>query len=250
MSLLLDGFILLFIPLLAFRGYKRGAFLSICGFLMIFVAFWGASFLTNNLQVPVGRLIQPVVKMGITTVLEEALEETNLLLESPVDDEGNPEELPPNTQLISISYAFTFLENAESLSQLSGFIESAKDSLTENVEAQKGEAVDVISEFIGQEVARVALFFVSYLLITFIWALSSKTLNLVLKLPVLSQINGGIGAALGAMIGIFWVYIVIWITKGTIIAWDIIDGSFFANFFAYHSPLDGLAAMTGITLNL
>lgn len=245
---LYDLFILIFIPLLAYRGYKRGAFLSICGFLMCIVAFLGATFVTENLHEPVSRLVQPVVKQAITEVLEEALEGKNLLVEPPDDlEEG---EDPETYQYITVEYAFLFLESAPALEKYSGLIQVAKESLTEGVNDFAGSASDVISEFIGTKVARAAIFTVSFLLLLFIWSLSTKTLNLVFKLPFLAEFNQVIGAGIGFCLAVLLIFVGTWVTKGSIIPWSDIDKTLLLQLFAYYNPLESLAQISDTTLNL
>ena len=43
------------------RGYSRGFVLTLCGFLAAFVAFIGASVLSNALAEPVAKVIEPMV---------------------------------------------------------------------------------------------------------------------------------------------------------------------------------------------
>ena len=83
MSVLLDLLILLILAFCVWRGMRRGLILTICGFLAIFVGFIGASVTVDVLNEPVARIIQPVIKQGVTGAF---LQETggNIQIQNPV----------------------------------------------------------------------------------------------------------------------------------------------------------------------
>ena len=59
--LLYDAIAALVLLVALIRGYKRGFILTLCGFLALFVALIGASFLSNTMSGPVsGRFSPPL----------------------------------------------------------------------------------------------------------------------------------------------------------------------------------------------
>ena len=63
--LLFDGIVLLVLAVTAVQGYRKGLVLTLCGFLAVFVAFVGASVLSDALARPISQAIAPAVERGI-----------------------------------------------------------------------------------------------------------------------------------------------------------------------------------------
>lgn len=255
MEMLLDLGIVLFIPLMVFRGYRKGAILMLCSFFAIFVAFFGATFLANNLYQPVGRLVQPVVQHFITQVLEEALGGENILINPPEEVSGmdNPftlEEEESEGQYVTLERALYVVQQAVELEQIQGFLQQASDLIEENKDELVGSATEVISTVVGYEIARQIIFIVSFVLSMAVWTLFSRVLNGVANLPGLAEVNGVIGGGFGLLSSGLLVFVVAWCTRGGIIPWDSVDKTVLFQFFAYHSPLDLIAGFSQVKLDL
>lgn len=63
--LIFDLIILIVLILAVVQGYRKGFVLTLCGFLAIFVAFLGASILSDALAGPVSQAITPAIESGI-----------------------------------------------------------------------------------------------------------------------------------------------------------------------------------------
>lgn len=256
METLIDLGIVVFLPLMIYRGYKRGVIMGICGVLTLYMAFMGASFLSNNFHEPVGRLIQPVVKQMIVEVLEEQLKNENIIVEAPVEALGSgliPEDtvqVEGSKEYLSLSRALSLLGASHDLEKLHGFVAMAEKALNEQPGNYVGSVTDMISTVIGREIARVVVFSVSFLLCMTLWLLFSRVLVSVFQLPILAEINGYLGAAVGFILAIFLIYVFAWATGGTVIDWDGVEHTVLYEFFVKTSPLDALAQASSISLDL
>ena len=60
-----DLIVLIVLILAVVQGYRKGFVLTLCGFLAVFVAFIGASILSDALAGPVSQAITPAIESGI-----------------------------------------------------------------------------------------------------------------------------------------------------------------------------------------
>ena len=60
-----DLIVLIVLILAVIQGYRKGFVLTLCGFLAVFVAFIGASILSDALAGPVSQAITPAIESGI-----------------------------------------------------------------------------------------------------------------------------------------------------------------------------------------
>ena len=60
-----DAAVLAVLLLFVWLGYRKGLVLTLCSLLAVFVAFIGASILSNALAEPVAKAIEPVVASSI-----------------------------------------------------------------------------------------------------------------------------------------------------------------------------------------
>lgn len=251
MEVLIDLGIVAFIPIMMYRGFRRGGIVTLMSFFTIFVAFIGATFLSYNFCEPVGRLVQPVVKTAITEALETALAHEEISIEPPaivVNESG--EQIESTETYLSLSRALQLLTTTAGIEKIDGFLNSAKDSLMFVAIDYKGSATDAISTVVGREIARVAIFFVSFLLIMAIWLLATRAVNFVFKVAGVAQINAIAGAGIGFLTAILLVYVFAWATRGTLVSWDGVNRTFLYQHFAYYTPLDLIADHYTIELDL
>jgi len=69
--ILYDLVVALFLLLALWQGYRKGFILTLCGFLAVFVAFFGASVISDVLAAPVADVLRPVVEQQILQVVEQ-----------------------------------------------------------------------------------------------------------------------------------------------------------------------------------
>lgn len=193
------------------RGYRKGFVLTLCGFLALFVAFIGASVLSDMLAEPMARSIQPIVEQHITQVMEE-YSSTQL---SDVLDEA-AQELPLDEFLTCLKKSPIYRSFAQS-------IEAAADA---GLVAASTNAARLVADYVAKQVARILLFTVAFVLILIVWSFLSHALDLAFRLPVLSTLNHWSGALLGLLEGFALLIIACWLLKDSFIPPDAVANTY------------------------
>ena len=236
--LVFDLIIALVLLITALLGYKKGFVLTLCGFLAVFVAFLGATFLSNLMAEPVGRAIQPVLEQHITTFLQEKAQDNGLdYTVSVPSSPSSPFDLPGETQQefqIPLSDALDLLRQS---ALYRAAADAIQDAVNDGLMDATASAASAIAAYFAQEVARMVLFLVSFLLVLAAWTLLSHALDLAFRLPVLSTLNHWSGAALGLVKGGLLVFIALWLLQGWLPAQEEIQRTVLLQFFTTNSPL-------------
>ena len=238
--LIFDLIILAALAVFVLLGSKRGFVLTLCGFLAVFVAFIGASFLSDLLCAPVGRLIQPVLETSITQTLKEKTDETKWQLELPITHEDSSQE-EDSRPVLPVDQALAALEGSK---LYRAFGESLQNALREGVLKVTSSAAAAIAAYIARELARLVLFLISFVVVLLAWVLLSHALDLAFKLPVLSSVNRSLGGVMGLIKGALIVFILCWLFKGSLIPQKAIEQTFLLKFFCENSPLSLLSMIS------
>lgn len=248
----IDFAIVIFIPLMMYRGFRRGGVMMVMTFCTIFVAFFGASFLANNFSDSAGRLLQPIIKEMITEVLEDALKHEDILIEAPKETEVVEENSNPliKQEYLSLTRALQILTSSRQLSQIEGFVDLAQETLLFQGVSYVGSVTDGISNVIAREISRALIFIASFLVIFILWLLLTRALKLVFKLPGLSQVNVVVGTTFGLFLALSLVYVFAFATRGGILSWESVEKTILYEYFAKYNPLDTLAENYEINLDL
>lgn len=207
------------------RGYKKGFVLALCGFLAIFVAFLGATVVSNALAEPVSSAIRPAVEHSIQRVFEDRLEGSARNRSSDEEESLNP----------SLEEALSALKDTKVYKGFAVAFQKAVDSGVAEVTANAARA---IASYIAVQIARLVLFLVSFVLILIAWFFLSHALNLAFKLPVLSTLNRWGGGALGLFQGGLLVFIACWLLKDSYLPQEAIQNSYLLHWFCTVSPLE------------
>lgn len=72
-NLVLDLLILAVIALFALLGWHKGLVLTLCGVLVIFVAYFGAAYVSETFSDDLAELIQPTIQNQLDLVVEQAM---------------------------------------------------------------------------------------------------------------------------------------------------------------------------------
>lgn len=231
--------------LAAWRGYRRGFILTLCGFLAIFVALIGASLVSNTLAAPLSRTLQPVVEHSLQQIFQEHISGGSSAqlpggaqlpdTSAPVISEGQeePEESPQAADL-PLEEALAVLKDSK---LYQGFADAFQKAVNEGLVAATANAARVISDYIARQVAQLLVFVVSFVLILVLWFFLSHALDLAFKLPVLSTLNRWSGAALGLFKGSLLLFIACWLLKGSLLPQEAIQNTYLLKFFCTASPL-------------
>ena len=198
--LIFDLVIAILLVLAVFQGYRRGFVLTLCGFLAVFVAFFGATILSNALAEPVSHAITPVIENQISNSIHETLEEQG--------------------------YQFDLIQS---------FSDAIRGAVNDGVVEVTTSAAQTIASYIARELARMALFLISFVLVLVAWTLLSRALDLAFRLPVLSTLNHWSGAAVGLLKGGVLLFIACWLLRELFPA-EVVEQSYLLKFFCTTNP--------------
>jgi len=209
------------------RGYRKGFVLTLCGFLAIFVAFIGATVLSNALVTPFSHTIRPVVEQNIQQLFQEQLPQAP-------EGSGQVDAPPSGTADLPLQEALQLLKNSK---VYRGFADAVEKAVSDGMVSATANAARVIADYIARQAAQMVLFLVSFVLILVLWFFLSHALDLAFRLPLLSTLNQWSGAVLGLFKGGLLLYIACWLLKGSFLPQAAIQHTYLLKFFCTSSPL-------------
>ncbi|MGE4276628.1 MAG: CvpA family protein [Lawsonibacter sp.] len=245
-ALVFDIVIAALLLLAAWRGYRKGFVLTLCGFLAIFVAFIGATMVSNSLSGPVSRIIQPVVENNIQQIFLQHLPlETEVTdsTDSSIDSSGangtnetneTGTDTSSNAVEVSLQEALNLLKDS---SLYKGFADAFQQAVNNGMVSATVNAAHTIADYVSKQIAQSVLFLVSFVLILVLWFFLSHALDLAFRLPVLSTLNHWSGAALGLLKGGLLLFIACWLLKDSFLPQSTIQNTYLLKFFCTVSPL-------------
>lgn len=200
-----DVIILVVLAFFAWRGAKKGLILTLCGLLGLFVAFFGAQFISTQFYEPVAHIMEPAIYQSIRGAEpEQAPEETQQPSQNPA----------PNTQEPTINYTLEqLLDSMEKKGLFAGlayFLDLADEQ--ESIPSEGGLTVaSALADYLSKVVAKAALFALSFLLILIVWFLVSHILDLAFHLPILAAVNTAGGLLAGLLKAVLIVFVLVWL---------------------------------------
>lgn len=210
-------------------GYSRGFILTLCGFLAIFVAFIGATVISDNLARPVADAIRPPIERQIQGTLEQSLKWRLPRLyrgEAPA-----LEDLPISEVLEALQESALYR----------GLAQAFQEAVDNGVAQVTTSAAKALAEYAAVQLARMVLFLLAFVAVLIAWFLLSHALDLAFRLPVLSALNHWSGAALGLLKGGALIFIACWLLQNSLIPPEAIQNTYLLNFFCTFDPLSLLA---------
>lgn len=231
--ILYDLIIALFLIFTLWQGYRKGFILTLCGLLALFVAFIGATIISDTLAGPVANSIQPIVERHVQDLLQEQIvpAELEALLDSPsLDDVSFP-----------LEEVLTPLQDS---ALFQGFADTFQKAVESGAVAVTGDAAKALANYIAVQVAQTALFLIAFVTILVLWSLLSHALDLAFRLPVLSTLNHWAGAILGLLKGLVLVYIAAQLLKNGFLPPDAVKNSYLLPLFCTFNPLVLFAAIS------
>lgn len=229
--LIFDLVIAILLVLAVFQGYRRGFVLTLCGFLAVFVAFFGATILSNALAEPVSHAITPVIENQISNSIHETLEEQGYQFEEP--QPGQEEETPAPEDQFSLDQILNMMKDS---ALIQSFSDAIRGAVNDGVVEVTTSAAQTIASYIAWELARMVLFLISFVLVLVAWTLLSRALDLAFRLPVLSTLNHWSGAAVGLLKGGVLLFIACWLLRELFPA-EVVEQSYLLKFFCTTNPL-------------
>ena len=223
-----DLIVLIVLILAVVQGYRKGFVLTLCGFLADFVAFIGASILSDALAGPVSQAITPAIESGIQDTVGSYYQYT-----PPVEDSGDGstpgdaffDELPLEDVLAALQDSSLYRSLTQNFQQ----------AVEDGVETVAANAVRALAEYVAVQLTRTVLFLLCFVLILAGWFVLSHALDLAFKLPVLSTLNQWSGAAVGLVKGGVLLFIACWLFQG-LIPQEAVDQSILLRFFCTTNP--------------
>ena len=233
--LLYDAIAALVLLVALIRGYKRGFILTLCGFLALFVALIGASFLSNTMSGPVSRALQPAIESSLTQIFSDHTTVQPPAVEG--SSSQSPESQVPDESQLPLQEALDILQDSKFYQ---GFVEAIQSAVDEGMVSATANAVRVISDYIATQISKLVIFIISFVLILVLWFFISHALDLAFRLPVLSSLNHWGGAALGLVKGGLLLLIACWLLQGSFLPWETVRQTYLLRFFCISSPLSML----------
>ncbi len=209
------------------RGYRKGLVLTLCGALALFVAFLGASVLSNALAEPAAKAIEPIVSGSIQDTV------TSYYQRSPAENSSTEE-----SDWLSQLPLDELLEPLEGSKFFQGFADAFQKAVDDGVTEAATHAAQALAHFVAVQIARTVLFLIAFAAVLIAWFFISHALDLVAKLPVLNTVNRWTGAAVGLVEGALLVFIVCWLCKDNYLPAEAVQSTYLLQFFCTHSPLD------------
>ena len=198
-NLVLDLLIVAVIALFALLGWHKGLVLTLCGVLVVFVAYFGAAYVSDTFSDSIAAMIQPAIQNRLDLVVEQALpddEEPSPSLLLPAPDTGDQELDPAAASLEQVMAAL------RRSSLLTGMYESVAQAVSDGAVKVITTASAAISYYLACQISRAGLFFLTFFLIVVVWSLLSRALDLACRLPVLRSFNEIGGLLLGLVKGV------------------------------------------------
>ena len=203
----LDILIIAAIALSAFLGWRRGLVLTLCGLLAVFVAYFGAAFVSNTFSAHLAGVIQPAVRQQIDQLMEE-----NLPAILPPAQTGGEEGSAPSDPLAqaTLGQALDILRQS---ALFSGLHQMVEDAVRDGLVRVATTASAAIADYLALQITRTLLFYLTFFLILIAWNLLSHALDLACRLPVLRTFNEAGGLLVGMIKGGLITLAAVWLVS-------------------------------------
>ena len=208
-----DLLIVLVVVLSTLLGRRKGFILTLCGCLALFVALIGAGILTNLLAEPVSLLALPYVENALDQVVQSSADEA---------------------VAATIDQVIALMEQSDLLKPLAAGVTQA---LEQGVLDMTLAAVQSVALFLAEQLTRLVMFPVFFLLIMLIWTALSHALDLAFRLPGLNFLNRTAGLLLGFVRGVLLAYGLCWLLKDNYLPRSVIDSGLLLPWFCGSNPL-------------
>ena len=211
--IIFDLLIVLVVVLSTLLGRRKGFILTLCGCLALFVALIGAGILTNLLAEPVSLLALPYVENALDQVVQSSADEA---------------------VAATIDQVIALMEQSDLLKPLAAGVTQA---LEQGVLDMTLAAVQSVALFLAEQLTRLVMFPVFFLLIMLIWTALSHALDLAFRLPGLNFLNRTAGLLLGFVRGVLLAYGLCWLLKDNYLPRSVIDSGLLLPWFCGSNPL-------------
>ena len=221
-----DAAVLAVLLLFVWLGYRKGLVLTLCSLLAVFVAFIGASILSNALAEPVAKAIEPVVASSIHDTV------TSYYQRSPAENTSTEED-----DWLAQLPIDELLEPLKESKAFQGFADAFQKAVDDGVADAAAHAAQALAHFMAVQIARTVIFAVAFIAVLIAWSILSHTLDLVAHLPVLYTANRWGGGAVGLVKGALVLFILCWLLRDSCIPREAVEHSILLKLFCTAAPL-------------
>ena len=205
-----DAAIVLILIFFAWRGAKKGLILTLCGLLGLFVAFFGAHFLSNQFYAPIANIVEP----GIYQTIRGAEPEEEQTETNQPSIPGSLAQEPDPTY--SLDELLDSIGQAGVLQGLAFFLDQSRQE--ESIPQEGGLTVArALAHYLSQLVAKAILFAIAFIGILLVWFLVSHILDLAFHLPILAAVNTVGGLVAGLLKAVLMIFVLVWL--GQLAGW-------------------------------
>lgn len=197
MSTVIDIALVLIVAFCAWRGFRNGVIRGICGVLAIIISLYGANLIAKAYSGEFTGMLEPFV----SGVVDNAV---GKVLGTGEDSEENPDVILTDDEKSDVyTVSYTALKNL-------GIADNAATLLAEKV---GGEMDDIgqgmtanITVKLCEALAYIAVFGISFILLSIIFAVIGNIINLAFSIPGIEQLDRIIGIILGLVKGLLIVF--------------------------------------------
>lgn len=217
---IIDIVIIAVLVLFAWRGAKKGLILSLFSLLALFVAFYGAKYVSANFTAPVADILRPSIQLSINEILEgETPEAAPVATPAPeteesAEGESSGGETTPVATDFSLDQILRLLDKAGLFPGLREYLEEAIENKAIEITSTAASAV---ASYLAKVAASALLFGLSFVLILLVWGLAGRALDLTFKLPILAAVNAIGGLLFGVIKGGIILLVLVWL--GKLVGW-------------------------------
>lgn len=200
-NLVLDLLVIAVIALFALLGWQKGLVLTLCGVLVVFAAYFGASYVSETFSDDLAALIQPTIQNRLELAVEKTLTPSIEATPSPLlPDPDGTHTIQPDQVTASLEQVLAVLRRS---ALFAGMYEALAQAVMDGAVKVVSSASAAIAHYLACQISRAGLFFLTFFLIVVVWSLLSRALDLAFRLPVLRSFNEIGGLLLGLVKGVF-----------------------------------------------
>ena len=220
MPVIIDIVLIAVLLLFAVLGWRRGAFRSVIGIVVVAAALVGAGFVAQQGAPVVAKMVTPVISQQIETRFEEAAQS----------------KLPSDTEAVDA-------EDAADWFSAAGFYHKTAEKLAEDTMTQVRETGQAMIAAAADSIIRAAasaiLFFLSFFLLLIVLKVVSKILGLLTAVPGLHLADAIGGGLFGLIQGGLILFVVIWVMQfiGSGIPEELVNHAAILRFFVTLNPM-------------
>lgn len=207
-------------------GRRKGLVLTLCGFLALFVALIGSAVLTNFFAPALSRLVVPFVETHLAETVQAAVGDLYL------DTEG--------ALHATFDQLLPLMERSE---LLSGLKDGVAQAVQQGALDVAGDAVVAVAAYVAEQLTRLVLFPLFFVLLMLLWTALSHILDLAFRLPGLNFLNRSTGLLLGLARGVLLVLAACWLLRDSYLTQEVIGGSFLLPYFTGTVPLLNISTL-------